>query len=136
MKSRRTSSLCLVRSMQHLFETLTLNFLYQQIDIQAIEKVQHRAARRVMPDYNRTSSVSIMLETLNWPTLKGLNQGIRISRLHTFYMGIHNLSDLHIPSYPSTRHHPLTTLSIQVLKPVTINTRSIQEQLSTGITCD
>jgi len=80
---------------------------YQQIDIQAIEKVQRRAARWVMSDYNRTSSVSNMLETLNWPTLESRR---KISRLQTLYKGIHNLSALSIPPYflPTqrlTRHH-------------------------------
>ena len=38
-----------------------------------------------MSDYNRFSSVSNMLETLNWPTLE-LRR--KISRLQTFYKGI------------------------------------------------
>ena len=43
---------------------------HQQIDFGAIEKLQRRAPRWVMSDYNKTSSVSNMLETLNWPTLE------------------------------------------------------------------
>jgi len=44
---------------------------YQEIDIQAIEKVQRR-------DYNRTSSISNMLETLKWLTPESRR---KISRL-------------------------------------------------------
>ena len=79
-------------------------------DIQALEKVQRRAARWVMNDYSWYSSVSAMLHSLNWPSLQ-LRR--RISRLQTFYKATYKLSVLSIPSYflPAqrlTRHyHPL-----------------------------
>ena len=78
-------------------------------DIQALEKVQRRAARWVMND--SVVHVSAMLHSLNWPSLQ-LRR--RISRLQTFYKATHKLSALSIPSYflPAqrlTRHyyHPL-----------------------------
>ncbi|KAI8515269.1 hypothetical protein Bbelb_060820 [Branchiostoma belcheri] len=37
--------------------------------VQAVERVQRRAARMVMNDYARTSSVTEMLQKLQWPTL-------------------------------------------------------------------
>ncbi|KAI8486316.1 DTW domain-containing protein 2 [Branchiostoma belcheri] len=37
--------------------------------VQAVERVQRRAARMVMNDYGRTSSVTEMLQKLQWPTL-------------------------------------------------------------------
>ena len=40
------------------------------INIQALEKVQRRAARWVLSDYGRQSSVTRMLTQLNWPTLQ------------------------------------------------------------------
>ena len=43
---------------------------YQLNDIRALEKVQRRAARWVMKDYSRYSSVSAMLHRLNWPPLQ------------------------------------------------------------------
>ena len=69
---------------------------HQQCDIQAIEKIQRRAAWWVMSDYGRHSSVSGMLEFLNWPTLESRR---RISRLKAIYKGINKLSGLSIPSY-------------------------------------
>ena len=63
-----------------------------------------------MNDYSWYSSVSNMLNNLNWPSL---HLRCRISRLQTFYKATYKLSALSIPSYfaPSqrfTRHfHPL-----------------------------
>ena len=83
---------------------------YHHNDILALEKVQRRAARWVMNDYSRYSSVSSMLNDLNWPSLHFRR---RINRLQTFYKAIYNLSALTIPSYYTavqrlTRYfHPL-----------------------------
>ena len=80
---------------------------YQQNDILSLEKVQRRAARWALSDYGTLSSVTNMLEILNWPSLESRR---RISRLQTLYKGINNLSGLSIPHYflptqRSTRHH-------------------------------
>ena len=64
---------------------------YHLNDIQALEKVQRRAARWVMNDYSWYSSVSAILHSLNWPSLQ-LRR--RISRLQTFYKATYKLSAL------------------------------------------
>ena len=82
---------------------------HQQCDIQAIDKIQRRAAQWVMSDYGRHISVSSMLEFLNWPTLESRR---RISRLQAIYKGIYKLFGLSIPyyflptQYPTRHHHP------------------------------
>ena len=43
---------------------------YQQNDILSLEKVQRRAARWTLSDCNRLSSVTDMLEILDWPSLE------------------------------------------------------------------
>ena len=48
-------------------------------DIMELEKVQQRAARWVLNDYGRSSSVSSMLNQLSWPTLQSRR---KLSRLH------------------------------------------------------
>ena len=73
----------------------------------SLEKIQRRAARWVLSNYDRLSSVTEMLEILDWPSLESRR---RIGRLQTFYKGINNLSGLSIPPYflstqRSTRHH-------------------------------
>ena len=81
---------------------------YQLNNICALEKIQRRAARWVMNDYNRYSSVSDMLHNLNWQSLQ-LRR--RISRLWMFYKAVHHLTALSIPqcflptNFPTRNHH-------------------------------
>ena len=80
---------------------------YLLTDIQSIEKVQRRAARWVSSDYNRFSSVTFMLNELQWPTLSNHR---KFARLSTFYKIIHHLSMPPLPHYflpinRLTRHH-------------------------------
>ena len=79
-------------------------------DIQQLEKVQRRAACWVLNDYRHTSSVTLMLKQLSWPTLTLCR---RISRLSILYKAIQQQLSLTIPSYylppmiQSTRqYHP------------------------------
>ena len=60
-------------------------------DSDQIEKVQRAAARWVTLDYSWSSSVTVMLNNLNWPTLS-LRR--KISKLQIFYKAIHNLTAL------------------------------------------
>jgi len=59
-------------------------------DIQKLGKIQRRAARWVMKDYNRHSSVTAMLKQLSWPELQTQR------RLQTLY---NHLIALSVPSY-------------------------------------
>ena len=75
---------------------------HTKCDTEKLEAVQRRAARFVMSDFNRTSSVTEMLHNLNWNTLSSRRQ---TSRLCLLYKILHNLVDVTLPSYivPSTR---------------------------------
>ena len=46
-----------------------------------LEKVQRSAARFVCNDYNRTSSVTCMIQSLNWSTLQDRRKGARLANL-------------------------------------------------------
>ena len=59
-----------------------------------LESVQRRAARFATSDYSYTSSVSTMLENLNWKTLHVRRDELR---LIMFYKIIHNMVDLSLP---------------------------------------
>ena len=74
---------------------------HTRCDIERLEAVQRRAARFVMSNYNRTSSVTKMLNDLNWNSLCNRRQ---TSRLSLLYKILHNLVDVTLPSYivPST----------------------------------
>ena len=39
-------------------------------EIDKLEKIQRRAARWVISDYNRTSSMTQILNQLSWPTIR------------------------------------------------------------------
>ena len=75
---------------------------HTKCDINRLEAVQRRAARFVTSDYNRTSSVTVMLDNLNWSTLISRRQ---TSRLCLLYKIIYNLVDVTLPNYitPATR---------------------------------
>ena len=83
---------------------------HQTGDIAELEKVQRRAARWVMNDYGRLSSVTSMLNQLSWPTLQTRR---KLSRLQTLHKVFYQQISLTIPPYylPTSRsmrqHHPL-----------------------------
>ena len=72
---------------------------YRQDQIDSIEAVQWRAARFIKRDYNRTSSVKEMLQSLD---LDPLENRRRAHRLNIFYLAANNLLALSI--YPIIFH--------------------------------
>ena len=81
---------------------------HEAVHIQTLEKVQRQAAKWVLSDYGRQSSVTRMLTQLGWPTLQHHHF---ISRLILFYKIIHEIVPLTIPAYflptqyPTRQHH-------------------------------
>ena len=69
---------------------------YLLTDIQSIEKIQRRAAQWVSSDYNKFSSVTSMLNDLQWPTLSSRR---KFARLSTFHKIIHHLLMPPLPHY-------------------------------------
>lgn len=67
--------------------------------INQLEMIQRRAARFVMSDYTRQSSVSDMLTSLKWDTLKQRRDASRLSMLYRIQ---HNLVD--VTPDPPLRH--------------------------------
>jgi hypothetical protein len=55
---------------------------YQQNDIHRLEMVQRRAARYVTNRYHNTSSVSSMIEQLEWTTLQERRKHSRLLMMH------------------------------------------------------
>ena len=79
------------------------------VQITLLEKDQRRAARWVHSDYNYQSSISTMLEQLNWlPLAKRRKQ----QRLNIFYQITHDMTGLFLPDYyhfattHTRQHHP------------------------------
>lgn len=57
-------------------------------EIQTLERIQRQAARYVTADYRRTSSVSVMISKLKWPSLSSRRA---VSRLTMVYRIMNNL---------------------------------------------
>ena len=60
---------------------------HEIVNIQALEKVQRRAARWVLSEYGRHSSVTSMLAQLGWPTLQHSHFRSRIIFFHKIING-------------------------------------------------
>ena len=75
---------------------------YYKIHDLTIEKVQRRAARWTLRNYDCHSSVTAMLQDLEWPTLQYRRKR---ARLILFYKSLHNLIALAIPSYYIPNNH-------------------------------
>ena len=83
---------------------------HQTGDIVELEKIQRRAARWVMNDYGRLSSVTSMLNQLSWPTLQTRRKLSRLQTLHKFFYQQISLTipPYYLPTSRSTRqYHPL-----------------------------
>ena len=85
---------------------------HQVGDINRLKMVRHRAARFVCNNFNRTASVTTMLNHLNWPTLG--NQ----AKLHMFYKIINNIISIShdhlIQSSTTTYGHSMRYIQLAV----------------------
>jgi hypothetical protein len=55
---------------------------HQQQDKQRLERIQRRAARYVTNRYHNTSSVSDMLDQLEWPSLESRRTNSRLAMMY------------------------------------------------------
>ena len=84
---------------------------YTQDNINKIEMIQRRAARYVKNNYDRTASVTSMLEDLNWRSLADRRTDARLSLFYKIVNGLVKVSpekSLTQLSRPSRLHHNLT----------------------------
>ena len=76
-------------------------------DINTLEGIQRRAARFVIQDHSRFTSVSSLLKDLNWAPLKDRRRDIRLAMLFKIVkcnMPV-QADDILLPADPRTRHH-------------------------------
>ena len=108
---------------------------YQQVHINSLEKIQKRSARWVCNNYSTYSSVTTMLESLNWATLR---EHRKIARLSFFHNIVYKASVVNIPQHflRITRHTTHFILSTQAQTLQHIETATSQElwnSLSTSL---
>ena len=72
-------------------------------DIDNLEKIQRRAARYTVSDYQRTSSVTANVTSLGWDTLQQRRQQARMCMMHKI---LHDDVDIDKAAYftPTSRH--------------------------------
>ena len=77
--------------------------------INKLEAIQKRAARFIMSDYQRTSSVSTMLTSLKWRPVEIQHKELRLTLLYKIIYGLVELSlpDYIIPAPRATRGHTI-----------------------------
>ena len=81
---------------------------YQQVRIQQIEAVQNKAARYVHQDWQRTSSVTAMKDSLGWLPLQNRRLVNRLTFMHKTIHGQHGYilpPYVDKPKRPTRTHH-------------------------------
>ena len=81
---------------------------HTRTQINQIEKVQRRAARYVTNRYYNTSSVTDMLQNLNWPSLEIRRKRVRLIMFYKiihYVVAIHPLDTLLLPTTTITRYN-------------------------------
>ena len=81
---------------------------HTRTQINQIEKVQRRAARYVTNRYHNTSSVTDMLQNLNWPSLEIRRTRVRLIMFYKIIhhvVAIHPLDTLLLPTTTITRYN-------------------------------
>lgn len=82
---------------------------YKACNIKKLEMVQRKAARFVCKDHRRSTSASILLQQLGWPTLQERRLN---SRLKLFHKSINNIVALPVPDFVEiTRYHTRSSLA-------------------------
>ena len=82
-----------------------------------LDMIQRSAARLCFNDYSRESSVTQMLEKLEWTSLEDCR---RITRLSMMFRITHDLVDIDWKDFmtkstrPTRKHHPTSYMKIQV----------------------
>ena len=106
---------------------------YHHNNIQQLEKVQRRAARWVLNDFNRFSSVTAMLQHLSWPSLQPRR---KISRLQALFKILHQDYSLSIPPHFISMTDYIThiVLFYQTHPPIHTNRAFSPDQLRIGTT--
>ena len=81
--SKTTKELCYRTLVRPLMEYATVIWdPFTEANIRKLEMVQRRSARTVCSDYRRTTSVSSMLQQLQWPTLQERRAKAKVTMMY------------------------------------------------------
>ena len=81
-----------------------------------LEAIQKYAARFVVCDFRRTSSISRVFQNLQWKTIKAQHKEVCILMLHKI---IHRFVELSLPNYIISAPHCTRRNNTKFIKPTT-----------------
>ena len=94
-KTKKTAYKALVRPLLECAATVWDP--YTASEIQAIEKVQRRAARWVSNRHRQTSCINTMLDALNWPTPQERRRRAWLEIFYKFHYGVFSINSSFLP---------------------------------------
>ena len=94
-KTKKTAYKALVRPLLECAATVWDP--YTASEIQAIEKVQRRAARWVSNRHRQTSCINTMLDALNWPTPQKRRRRAWLEIFYKFHYGLVSINSSFLP---------------------------------------
>ena len=105
--------------------------------VSKIEMVQRRAARFVLRNYNRTSSVSDMLDQLGWKSLQSRRESMRLYMLYKLYHGIVATDGMPLltPVQRNSRHQNSQAYKVLIQESIIISTLSSRVLQGNGTFC-
>ena len=79
-------------------------------NIRKLEIVQHRAPRMVFSDYRSTSSITPMLQQLQWPSLQGRRAQTKVYMMYRIVYSLVDIPSSHLSLSLSLRGHNMKFL--------------------------
>jgi hypothetical protein len=76
---------------------------YTATEIQAIEKIQRRAARWVSNRHRQTSCVDSIIDSLGWPSLEDRRRRARLETFYKYHHGLITINSKYLPKPSSNR---------------------------------
>ena len=108
---KKTKELCYRTLVRPLMEYATVIWdPFTDANIRKLEMVQRRSARMVCSDYRRTSSVSSMLQQLQWPTLQERRAQAKVTMMYRIVYQLVDVPTTYLIPISSIRGHGLNYL--------------------------
>ena len=109
--TRKTKELCYRTLIRLILDYASVVWdSFTEENIQRLEMVQRRAARMVFSDYRLTSSISPMLQQLQWPTLQEQRAQAKICMMYRIVYNLVDIPASHLMPTISVRGHSMRFL--------------------------
>ena len=110
---RETKALCYQTLVRPLTEYASVIWdPHTAENISKLEMIQRRAARMVFSDYRTTSSVSVMINQLNWPTLQERRAQAKATMMYRIVYQLIDIPSTLLPWYQPSLQGGITSPSL------------------------